>query len=348
MPEIKRVLLTGATGFVGLHVYPVLQNADMLTVCGSRTPQRAQERFPGRAFVQLDVASYDSAARALQSCDAAVYLVHSMADVRRYERAEERDAKNFLRAAERVGLKRIVYLGGIKPQGKASRHLRSRMRTGEILRSGSVSTIELQASMVIGPGSESWRMVRDLAARLPVMLLPRWLDHRSQPIYIDDVTSAIRAALPLEQVGSAAYALPGPEILSAREILARTARLMGLSPHMYGVPVMSPRLSAYWISLVTRANEKIARQLVEGLTTDLVAGDHSFWERFPEHRCLPFDEAARRALRAEADTLSLRERLAEWLIHRVTPSAETARPSLTPAPASQQQRSLENVRSPAQ
>jgi uncharacterized protein YbjT (DUF2867 family) len=322
MPEIKRVLLTGATGFVGLHVYPVLQNADMQVVCGSRNPQAAQQRFPGRAFVQLDVGHFDSTLRAMQGCDAAVYLVHSMADVRRYERAEEREAKNFLRAAERAGLSRIVYLGGIKPHGKPSRHLRSRMRTGEILRSGSVSTIELQASMVIGPGSESWRMVRDLAARLPLMLLPRWLDNRSQPIYIDDVTAAIRLALSLEteQNASAVYPLPGPEILSAREILARTASLLGLSPHMFGVPVMSPRLSSYWISLVTRANQRIARQLVEGLRTDLVAPDQGFWKIFPEYRRMGFDEAAKRALRGEADSLSLRDRLTEWLIHRVTPS----------------------------
>jgi uncharacterized protein YbjT (DUF2867 family) len=335
MPDIKRVLLTGATGFVGLHVYPVLQNADMLVVCGSRNPQQAQQRFPGRAFIQLDVDDFDSVVRAMQGCEAAVYLIHSMADVRRYERAEERAAKNFLRAAERAGLKRIVYLGGVKPHGKPSRHLRSRMRTGEILRSGSVSTIELQASMVIGPGSESWRMVRDLAARLPVMLLPRWLDNRSQPIYIDDVTSAIRLALTMDQAGSAEYPLPGPEILSAREILTRTAKLMGLSPHMVRVPVMSPRLSSYWISLVTRANQRIARQLVEGLRTELVAADQGFWRLFPTHRCLGFDEAAKRALRGEAESLSLRDKLSEWLIHRVTPSSERPGPAHGPerAPA---------------
>ena len=337
MPEIKRVLLTGATGFVGLHVYPVLQNADMLVVCGSRNPQQAQQRFPGRAFIQLNVNDFESVARALQGCEAAVYLVHSMADVRRYERAEERAAKNFLRAAERAGLKRIVYLGGVKPQGKPSRHLRSRMRTGEILRSGTVSTIELQASMVIGPGSESWRMVRDLAARLPIMLLPRWLDNRSQPIYIDDVTAAIRLALTLDQAGSAVYPLPGPEILSAREILTRTAKLMGLSPHMFRVPVMSPRLSSYWISLVTRANQRIARQLVEGLRSELVAADQDFWHLFPAHQRLGFDEAAKRALRGEADSLSLPEKVTEWLIHRVTPSSER--------PAASDERALENARS---
>jgi uncharacterized protein YbjT (DUF2867 family) len=320
MPEIKRVLLTGATGFVGLHLYPVLAT-DMHVVSGSRDPDAARARFPGREFQQLNISDYKSTMRAMAGCDAAVYLVHSMADVRRYDRAEERESKNFLRAAEQAGLKRIVYLGGPQPSGKGSRHLRSRLRTGEILRSGKVSTVELQATMVIGPGSESWRMVRDLAARLPVMLLPRWLENRSQPIYIDDVTAAIRHALTMEQEGSAAYPLPGPETLSAREILRRTAELMGLNPHMVGVPVITPYLSSYWIALVTRANQRIARQLVEGLRSDLVAPDDGFWRRFPEHVRVPFEVAARRALRAEADTLSLRDRFTEWLIHRVTPSS---------------------------
>lgn len=335
MPEITRVLLTGATGFVGLHLYPVLTSANLSVVCGSRHPEAAHARFPAREFRPLDVADFDSAWRALEGCDAAVYLVHSMADVKRYDRAEERNAKTFLRAAERAGLKRIVYLGGPQPTGKGSRHLRSRLRTGEILRSGRVSTIELQATMIIGPGSESWRIVRDLAARLPVMLLPRWLESRSQPIYIDDVTAAIRLALTMEHSGSAAYPLPGPQTLSAREILRRTAQLMGLSPRMYGVPVITPHLSSYWISLVTRANQRIASQLVEGLRTDLVAPDDGFWRRFPEHTRVSFDEAARLALRAEADSLSVRDRLTEWLIHRVTrstPADRAADPARTSLP----------------
>lgn len=323
MLELKRVLLTGATGFVGRHVYPALIQSGMQVVCGTRNPERAQRRFPGRPFTRLDVLDYDVTLRALHGCDAAVYLVHGMGDHKRYERAEERSAKNFVRAAEQVGLKRIVYLGGIRPRGKPSRHLRSRIRTGEILRSGRVSTIELQATMVIGSGSESWRIVRDLAARLPVMLLPRWLDNRSQPIHIDDAVEAIRLALTLENGGvSTAYTLPGPEILSARDILARTAELMGLHPHMLRMPVMTPRLSSYWISLVTRADPFISRQLVEGLRHDLVAPDRGFWRLFPEHQRMSFDEAARRELRAEADALSLRGRITEWLIHKLVHAVE--------------------------
>jgi len=320
MPEIRRVLLTGATGFVGLHLYPVLTQAGFAVVSGSRDPDRAQRKFRGRAFVRLDINDYHSVAQALQGCQAAVYLVHSMAEGAGYEEQEQRGAFTFARAAEQAGLARIVYLGGMRPQGIPSRHLRSRLRTGEILRESRVSTVELQATMVVGAGSESWRIVRDLAARLPLMILPRWLESRSQPIYIDDVTAAVRRALTLEQAGSAAYSIPGPEVLSAREILARTARLMGLSPPMLQAPVITPLLSSYWISLVTRANRHISRQLVEGLRTDIVASDDGFWKLMPEHVRVAFDEAARRALFGEAQGLPIGARLTEWLLHRLTPA----------------------------
>lgn len=319
MPEIRRVLLTGATGFVGAHVYPKLIERGFAVVSGSRDPEASQRKFRGRAFVKLDLNDYHSVRTAMEGCQAAVYLVHSLDEGHGYEHTEERMATAFARAAEQAGLSRIVYLGGIQPQGMASRHLRSRLRTGEVLRNSGVTTIELQAAMVIGAGSESWRIVRDLAARLPVMVLPRWLESRSQPIYIDDVTAALSHALTVPLPGSIAYTLPGPEIMSAREILARTASLMGLGPRMMQLPVITPALSSYWISIVTRANQQISRQLVEGLRSDLIAPDDGFWQLMPDHVRIPFDEAARRALIGEARTLPLHTRLAEWFLHRVTP-----------------------------
>jgi uncharacterized protein YbjT (DUF2867 family) len=320
MREPSQVLVTGATGFVGSQLVGTLQEAGFSVVCGSRKPAKAERRFPGRTFRQLDVRDFDSTLKAMHGCQTAVYLVHSMADGRGYERVEQRSAANFARAAAQAGLSRIVYLGGIQPQGKPSRHLRSRLRVGAILRAGSVPTIELQASMIIGAGSESWRMVRDLTARLPVMILPGWLENKSQPIYIDDVTAAIRYALSLDFAGSAAFPLPGPEVLTAREIITRTAALMGLHPRMLRLPIMTPRLSSYWIALVTRANPDISRQLVEGLRTNLVARDDGFWKLLPDYVRVPFDEAARRALLGEAKGLSLRSRFTEWLIHRLTPA----------------------------
>lgn len=315
--RVDSVLLTGATGFVGRHLHPILLRAGFDVWGASRDPDRAAEQFPGLRFRRIEMRDPSSIAAALEGCDAAVYLVHGMASSDGdYESAEQRMATEFLDAAERAGVRRIVYLGGVRPRHEPSKHLRSRLRTGEILRSGAISTIELQASMIIGAESESWRIVRDLAMRLPVMVLPRWLESRTQPIAIEDVTFALCEALELEHDGSLVAAVPGPEILTGREILERIARLRGMSPRIIEVPLITPRLSSYWIRLVTRADFRVARQLVEGLTDDLVADedDEIFWKRFPEHRLRSFDDAARRALATGQEELSLRARVLERLI----------------------------------
>ena len=325
MSEIQRVLLTGATGFVGRHVYPELVEAGFDVVSASRNPERAERGQYGRKFVRLDLEDYASIVAAMRGCQAAVYLVHSMAGGAGYEEVEARSARHFARAAEEAGLLRVVYLGGPRPTGPVFKHLESRLRTGELLRAGRVPTIELQATMVVGAGGESWRMVRDLAARLPLMVLPRWLESRSQPIAIADVAIAIRYALQMDLDHSATYALPGPETLSAREILARTARLLDLDPPMMRVPVITPRLSSYWIALVTRADPHIARQLVEGLRSDLTSPDAGFWKLFPAHTRVGFDDAARRALRGEAQSLPVPARLTEWVLHQLTPRSRHPR-----------------------
>jgi uncharacterized protein YbjT (DUF2867 family) len=309
-----RVLLTGATGFVGRYLYPALRHHGYRVVCGTRDPEKAQSMYPGRDFRRLDSTDAESVEAAMQGCSAAFYLIHSMAGGRGYEDVERESATNFRDAAERANLSRIIYLGGIRPRGRASRHLHSRLRTGEILRSGMVPTLELQASMIIGGGSESWRMVRDLAARLPIMLLPRWLDTLSQPIAIDDVTFALVKALEVPLASSEALTLPGPEVISAREIILRTAHLLGNRPKAIRVPFVTARLSAYWIAWVTRADPRISEELVKGLRSDLVASDEGFWRLAPEHERLPFDAAARAALLEEQRDLSLKSRLAERAI----------------------------------
>lgn len=325
---MPRLLLTGATGFVGRHVRPALVHAGWDVVGATRDPQQAAQRFPREQWVQLDVADPDSVSAALEGCDAALYLVHGMGDGRDYAAAERRAAANFLAAAEKNRVRRIVYLGGIRPRGAVSTHLGSRLATGEVLRSGRVSTIELGASMIIGPGSESWRIVRDLAARLPLMVIPKWLESRSQPIAIEDVCAAMVHALRLDMYGSAVFSLPGPETLSAREILRRTAELGGIRPLMFGVPFVSPRLSSYWIRLVTRANRHVASELVQGLTGDLVAEDDGFWDLLPAYQRTSFDVAASRALTAEAQTLPASTRRAEALIRALAVSSP--RPALSP------------------
>ena len=198
-------------------------------------------------------------------------------------------------------MQRIVYLGGVAPAGAASPHLHSRLALGETLRRGPVPTIELRASMIVGHGSLSWLIVRDLAARLPVMVLPSWLRSRTQPVAIDDVVAALVGALEVALPASASFDLPGPDVLSGRDILDETARQMHLArPLAIEVPLLTPRLSSQWVRFVTRARWSVAREVVVGLTHDLLARDDTFWTRIGRGPRLPFSEAARRALAAEA------------------------------------------------
>jgi uncharacterized protein YbjT (DUF2867 family) len=315
---VERVLLTGATGFVGRNLFPMLCERGYEVVSATRSPERARLAFPDREFRRLDVTDADSALAALEGCQVAFYLVHGMAGGAGYEEVERQSARAFSEAAERAGVSRIIYLGGIRPRGPISRHLSSRLHVGEILRAGRVPTLELQASMIIGGGSESWRIVRDLAARLPFMLLPRWLDHQSQPIGIDDVTYALARSLDLPLPGSQALALPGPEVLSARDIILRTARLLGSEPLALRVPVVTPKLSSYWITFVTRADQRISEELVEGLLSDLVSEDDGFWRLVPEYTRTSFDDAARAALLHEQRDLSVRSRVAELVIRTLS------------------------------
>jgi uncharacterized protein YbjT (DUF2867 family) len=327
MGERRRVLLTGATGFVGARLFPVLQARGFQVLGGTRNVDNARRKFPGKEFVEFDITDGKSVREALRHCSAAVYLVHAMATGDDYERIERESAQTFRSAAADAQLERIVYLGGMPPRGKPSRHLRSRMTTGEILRGGSVPTIELQATMVIGSGSESFRMVRDLAARLPVMLLPRWAESVTEPIAIDDVTFALAHALQNAPAQSKAYPLPGPEKLTARDILGRTAGLMGRRVKMFGVPVITPKLSSYWIRLVTRGNHHVTDELVEGLRSDIIAPDQGYWKLCPEHERQSFDTAARKALNDEESGLSTGAILIETAIDRFSPKRQPGRSS---------------------
>ncbi len=297
----RTLLLTGATGFVGRAVWPALVEAGWTVRSLTRDAERARQRMPGRDWVQGDVGDRDACARALEGCGAALYLVHGMGEGHDYHRREVEAAETFAAAARAAGVARIVYLGGVAPQGEGSAHLRSRRDVGEVLRAGAVPVVELRASMIVGDGSLSWLIVRDLAARLPVMVLPRWLRSRTEPVAIDDIVVALVRALDLPPGADGVYDLPGPDILSGREILEATSRVMGLvSPRMIAVPLLTPRLSSLWVRFVTRAEWSVAREVVVGLTEDLLAEDARFWTLIGHPTRLSFTQAARRALGAEA------------------------------------------------
>jgi uncharacterized protein YbjT (DUF2867 family) len=304
----KRMLLTGATGFVGSAVRPALLAAGWQVRCLSRDANRARKRWPRFEWVEGDVVDETSLTSALTGCQGALYLVHGMGEGDDFAARERQGATAFANAAAAAGCARVVYLGGLQPPPgqEVSAHLRSRREVGEILRAGRVPAIELRASMIVGRNSLSWIVVRDLAARLPFMVLPAWLRSRTQPVAIDDVVVALvrglSVDLPQDMKTGGWFDIPGPDTLSGKEILDETARALGFSrPVRIEVPVLTPRLSSLWLRFVTRAHWATARQVVLGLTHDLLAHDDRYWSLIDHQQRLSFVEAARRAVVAEND-----------------------------------------------
>jgi uncharacterized protein YbjT (DUF2867 family) len=321
-PAVALVLVTGGTGFVGRALLPALVAAGHSARATTRDVSRAKPA-PGLSWVRCDVTNRDDVARALEGTDAAYFLVHSMGGGRRdYAEIERAVAVQFQEAAGRAGVKRILYLGGVSPADRPSKHLQSRLQVGEILRAGPVPALELRASMIVGNGSASWQIVRDLTMRLPAMLLPAWTESRTCPVAIEDVTVALVRGLDVPLAQSAWYDIPGPAVLSAREMLLRVAALRGRRVPGLRVPFLSVSLSSWWLKLVARTDFSLARQLVLGFTTDLLPRDGRYWEMIGYEPQWTFDRAAHHALAREETDPTLRGRigkLGESMVQLVSP-----------------------------
>lgn len=292
-------LVTGASGFIGRALVPALQARGFRVVATSRRPHAAAsaEGVEWRTCDLLDPASLP---HAFSGVRVAYYLVHSMGSGGpNFRELERRAAEAFVDAAASAGVARIVYLGGPAPPGVPSEHLRSRLEVGEVLRAGPIPVVELRASMVIGQGSASWQIVRDLAVRLPVMVLPRWLASRTRPVALRDVVEALVSAADVALSHSEWFDVPGPETMSGQQILERIAALRGRRFLALKVPFLSPQLSALWLRLITRTDFALARELVLGLQDDLLPKDERYWALIRHTELISFDAAARQALASE-------------------------------------------------
>jgi uncharacterized protein YbjT (DUF2867 family) len=268
-----------------------------------RAAARNVEVLAGRGWagvecVGADALEPDSLAAALRGVDVAYYLVHSMAAGRGFGAVDREAAGNFGHAAAAAGVRRIVYLGGLIPANPRSEHLRSRAETGAVLRESGVPVTELRAGMIIGPGSAAYEVIRDLVNHLPVMVTPRWVKSISTPIALDDLLDYLIAVAGIDTAAGRTLDAGGPDRVSYEEIMRCYARQSGRRPLIVAVPVLTPRLSSYWLRLVTTVPVGIAQALVEGLEHDFVAQDEELQRLVPRQR-LGLEAAIRAAIEAD-------------------------------------------------
>ena len=268
-----------------------------------RATSRNVEVIEGREWQDVVLAEADalqpeSLESVLEGVDIAYYLVHSMAAGKNFPELDARAARNFAEEAARQGVKRIVYLGGLVPESPKSMHLRSRQETGDILRAGSVPVTEIRAGMIIGPGSAAWEVIRDLVNHLPVMITPRWVFSRSTPIALSNLLRYLADAPVLAETADEIYDVGGPDDLTYAEIMRQYAELVGKRTRIIPVRVLTPRLSSYWLRLVTSVPTNIARALIDGLSQDVIANDGRLASLVPQ-QLLGFREAAVEALEAD-------------------------------------------------
>ena len=292
------ILVTGATGYVGGRLVRALAERGAPLRCLVRHP-RNFSAGPGVEVAAGDVLDPVTLQPSLAGVESACYLIHSMSARGDFEDREVRAARNFAAAAERAGIRKIVYLGGLGADGEElSKHLRSRHRTGDALREGRVPVIELRASVIIGSGSLSFEIIRALVERLPVMIAPRWVHTPTQPIAIEDVISYLIEALERDAREHRIYEIGGIDQVSYGDVMREYARQRGLRRWIIPVPVLTPKLSSLWLTLVTPPHARIGRLLIEGLRNPTLVRDARAREDFSVAP-MGIEQAVRRALRNE-------------------------------------------------
>ena len=294
-----KILLTGATGYIGKRLLPELLVQGHEVVCCVRDRQRFPSEGiytnPKISLFEIDFLEEPPSSEAIEDIDAAYYLIHSMSSNKDdFQELEKRSALNFVEFVKGTKLRQIIYLTGITNEESLSKHLASRKQVEDILGKSKAPLTAIKAGIIVGSGSASFEIMRDLVEKLPVMIAPKWLNTKSQPIAIRNVLQYLSGVLLLEKTFGKAYDIGGPDVLTYKQMLHKLAEVRGLKRKIIPVPVMTPRLSSYWLYFVTSTSYQLAVNLVDSMKVEVIAADNKL-EKLLNVEPIPYKEAVKMA-----------------------------------------------------
>lgn len=288
-----KVLLAGANGYIGTRLIPVLLEKGHNVVCLVRDKRRFHEQsdFSDRvSLIKGDLLREKDIEDFPKDIDAAYYLVHSMSQAPDFAELEALSAHNFIQKLDKTNCKQVIFLSGIVNDSNLSKHLLSRKHVEDVLREGKAPVTVLRASIIIGSGSSSFEIIRDLTEKLPLMTVPKWVKTRCQPIGIRDVLGYLEGVALNERAMGKTFDIGGPDVLSFKEMMLRYAKVRGLKRHIVTIPFLSPKLSSYWLYFVTSVNYSLANSLVESMKNETIMRDHAIDDAVPRD-CLTYEES---------------------------------------------------------
>ena len=295
-----KILVTGATGYIGKRLIPLLLNDGHNVVCPVRDKKRAEDYYKDKKNIELIEADFlhrHSLNAIPKDVEAAYYLIHSMSNsAKEFHILEEKCANNFKHFAEKTSLKQVIYLSGITNDTNLSKHLLSRKNVENTLDSGNYALTTFKAGIIVGSGSSSFEIIRDLVEKLPLMVAPKWLNTKTQPLAIRDVLSFLHKALCKKELYNTSYDIFGPEILTYKTMLLRFAEVRKLKRWILTVPVMTPKLSSYWLYFVTSTSYKLASSLVNSMGVEVI-GNKSNINQILDVKPMTYKEAVKLAFK---------------------------------------------------
>jgi len=294
-----KILLTGATGYIGKRLLPVLLNSGHEVICcvrdKNRFPTEGIFNHPSVSLLEADFLKDISFSYTLKDIDVAYYLIHSMSsNANNFDKLEEQSVNNFIKLLSATNVKQIIYLGGITNEERLSKHLASRKKVDDILHACGKTVTSIKAGIIVGSGSSSFEIIRDLVEKLPVMITPKWLNTKCQPIAIRNVIEYLTGVILKRETFNQSFDIGGPEVLTYKEMLLQFAQVRGLKRFIATVPVMSPRISSYWLYFITSTSYKLAVNLVNSMKVEVVAKDNRL-EKMLKIQAVSYKEAVQLA-----------------------------------------------------